>query len=399
MVEINSPELLDIKDNDLSLLREEIKLPPQRAAYSDRTAWLMSVMADMAYQPFEKHDDEALMTIAEELASMNQNPESIKDKLLEVSSILARGDSLVEEHMRVVLASGGFELVGTFFSPGFSFRKALASSWNDLERLKNSLHDTQGFLVARKEKKYGDPMAILVFRGTTNIADWITNANVVLRQAHESEHRMHPGFKQAYKSVEDQIHKLLSKVDGLPLYITGHSLGGALAICATCFLSKHKLAACYTFGGPRVGSQEFVDQFKTPIYRIVNGFDPVPLIPPSKTTLFYINFLLSKIPVVGGFFSKLLSSFPYAHAGDQRYLTDAIAIGENGDVWQKLKLQRNVGFLKRIANVDGEILLRIKDMISYHSMPTYRKKLRYLAKKANPAGHQKLGAASNSNGK
>ena len=47
----------------------------------------------------------------------------------------------------------------------------------------------------------------------------------------------------------------------------------------------HRLAACYTFGAPRVGDQGLIDRFKTPIYRIVNGPDPVTLMQPSGFAL------------------------------------------------------------------------------------------------------------------
>ena len=71
-----------------------------------------------------------------------------------------------------------------------------------------------------------------------------------------------------------------------PVYLTGHSLGGALAMMATAELSNHEddklrdsIAACYTFGSPKVGNRSF-DQFvKVPLYRVTNGIDLVPAVP------------------------------------------------------------------------------------------------------------------------
>ena len=67
--------------------------------------------------------------------------------------------------------------------------------------------------------------------------------------------------------------------EGLPIFVTGHSLGGALATLGAAYLSGWGLAACYTFGAPRVGNKEFSSSLQTPIYRVVNPLDTVPHIP------------------------------------------------------------------------------------------------------------------------
>jgi hypothetical protein len=66
----------------------------------------------------------------------------------------------------------------------------------------------------------------------------------------------------------------------LGLYITGHSLGGALAQIASAVLERDNLAACYTFGSPRVGTERFDREVKCPHYRLVNDWDIVPGVPP-----------------------------------------------------------------------------------------------------------------------
>jgi predicted lipase len=39
------------------------------------------------------------------------------------------------------------------------------------------------------------------------------------------------------------------------------------------------LAACYTFGSPRVGTGDFDRQVKCPHYRVINNWDLVPSVP------------------------------------------------------------------------------------------------------------------------
>ena len=79
---------------------------------------------------------------------------------------------------------------------------------------------------------------------------------------------------------------------GVPLYVTGHSLGGAFAtITAASILrdsaftrgSSSILAGTYTFGAPRVGDADFSDDLATRgdaahagLYRYVDDKDPVP---------------------------------------------------------------------------------------------------------------------------
>ena len=52
------------------------------------------------------------------------------------------------------------------------------------------------------------------------------------------EGRVHNGFLGGYNSIRNEILKALKKVWGLPLYITGHSLGAALATVATNYLES-----------------------------------------------------------------------------------------------------------------------------------------------------------------
>ena len=70
-----------------------------------------------------------------------------------------------------------------------------------------------------------------------------------------------------------------------PLWVTGHSLGGALALLAAwrlqrSFLTVHEIV---TFGAPMIGNdaaaRAFEQEFAGKIFRYVNLEDPVPLLP------------------------------------------------------------------------------------------------------------------------
>ena len=75
----------------------------------------------------------------------------------------------------------------------------------------------------------------------------------------ETGGKIHSGFNEAFSQVSVEIQTILNKEEykNKPLFITGHSLGGALAVIAAKKLThKGGMAACYTFGSPRVGDVE-----------------------------------------------------------------------------------------------------------------------------------------------
>lgn len=111
---------------------------------------------------------------------------------------------------------------------------------------------------------------------------------------------VHAGFLAAFKSIWPKLLKELERMESGPnmnLWITGHSLGGALAQLASLQimdlktmgrLKNIKARALYTFGSPRVGDQEHAEKvnafhkiFKVGVYRIRNHLDLVSMLPTS----------------------------------------------------------------------------------------------------------------------
>jgi hypothetical protein len=88
------------------------------------------------------------------------------------------------------------------------------------------------------------------------------------------------------------VEALKAHEDGTrSLWITGHSLGGALAMLTAAFLANvqnHPLAGVYTFGQPRVGDPVFQRRYDETLgditFRCVNNCDPVPHLPPRELT-------------------------------------------------------------------------------------------------------------------
>lgn len=127
-----------------------------------------------------------------------------------------------------------------------------------------------------------DRFAVLAFRGTEENMENILSDIDIRFHRDKSGAKIDNGFSNAYALVAKEIADAIDKLDpGLPLYITGHSLGGALAaIASTRIQPSDRIAACYTYGCPRVGNAEFVNQlWKVPVYRQVHSSDIVPRAP------------------------------------------------------------------------------------------------------------------------
>jgi hypothetical protein len=262
--------------------------PTWRAAYSDRTSALMAALCLIAYDHFEDTSGTTLET------------------------------------MRIRLAKGGFKLINTY----------------------NPKNSTQAYLAV------SDEFAVLAFRGTTDITDWRSNLDAGLMPLDPERPlvRVHRGFLQAFREVEDEIEADLAKhvPDSLGFYITGHSLGGALAQIAAAALARDNLAACYTFGSPRVSGKRFDEQVRCPHYRVVNAADIVPGVPP---------------PVWRG----------YYHNGDVRWLN------RSGDPPKRFGRRITQEFIKSVVAIFVAPFTRNLKIIEDHMIWNYEAKLSAVA--------------------
>jgi hypothetical protein len=136
-----------------------------------------------------------------------------------------------------------------------------------------------------------DRFAIVAFRGSEIwkkketvdlnevISDLKTNIDIRLTDW-EQGGKVHQGFKEALDEIWPDLLPYIRKIQGkgCKIWITGHSLGGALAtLCAGRY---GKVQGVYTFGSPRVGDAAFKDNFDVKMYRFVNNYDIVSRVPP-----------------------------------------------------------------------------------------------------------------------
>lgn len=137
-------------------------------------------------------------------------------------------------------------------------------------------------------------------RGTTlSFADF--KADLDARKARYSlgfgeSVKLHRGFLDAVLECFDEVVEKVAAINSehVPVYITGHSLGGAMAAIFHARLAEYEFhpfihrrqhrigpsLSCYTFGMPRYGDLAAKSGLPQP-FHIFNEFDAIPTLPPT----------------------------------------------------------------------------------------------------------------------
>lgn len=329
------------------------KLPTYRQAYSDRTCWLMACCSELAYLRFNPlFKDVSQEYFIQKVVELSGRSDLTSLKWL--IGELAYDETKELEKLKDNALLLNFGLIETFDVQG-----------------------TQAILLGSEDH------LVLAFRGTepSSIRDIVTDAKASTTIS-PSGGRVHLGFNEAFNHVAIDIQRTLQRPDlqGRSLFITGHSLGGALATIATKeLIHPAGMAACYNFGSPRVGDMRWGEGIKTPIYRVVNAADPVTMLPPGAELVGLLAWAVGFVPYVGKPVKAfLLEKFKgYMHVGDMRYLSNVPA-GDYG----KVELFYAVSFFFRIKAYLMKKLPFIK-MPKDNSIAIYRRKLRVIAVRRN----------------
>jgi hypothetical protein len=144
-----------------------------------------------------------------------------------------------------------------------------------------------------------DDRPYLVFRGTDCLRNWLLNFLFFRRRP-----GVHRGFLKAWRRLEEKVREWLSGLPSTPtgLTLTGHSLGGAIAVLAANSLhGDYEIGKVITFGSPRLAKPKFAEAYKK------NGLEAV--------TRRYIH-ETDLVP-------RLVPPWMYGHLGEQFYITDS----------------------------------------------------------------------------
>jgi hypothetical protein len=347
--------------DDPTLIRQ---VPILRAAYSDRTAWLLAEIARLVYEklPSEIRVDELVLRILE--SARSQRGEAVVREL--VAAAIENGQQ-VDGLVTSALEKAGFELL-----------EGIAIQGSEALLVRLNLQPGQG----------SSAMLVLAFRGTqvSSLHDIGADLRAHLVAA-PGGGRAHAGFLAAFDKVRSPLEAALARHPGLPLYITGHSLGGALALVATRYLGSDSTGATYTFGCPRAGDDAFFTSIKTPIYRVVNAADGVTRIPFGYSLVLLLS-LIRLIPINGTFqIAEFLRRhfLGYTHAGSIVFLSDAPNLPDDRQIpFRDLQVVMSPEAFWRFCVVVRRFFLTGgKAVIADHSMGDYALKLLANARRRN----------------
>lgn len=201
---------------------------------------------------------------------------------------------------------------------------------------------TQGYVAATAE------MILVGFRGTEATRKEDLKADAKIRMESGPVGKVHRGFQDALGFVwEECLGKIREYQDqGQTLWVTGHSLGAALATMAVArltFEEKMKVSGLYTFGSPRVGDPTFAREFNAAVgertFRFRNNNDVV-----------------TRVPVAGFFWLR------YRHVGMTRYF-DVKGRLRPKISWWRMLVDRIRGRLRDLGDpgTDGLKDHRMKD--------------------------------------
>ena len=193
-------------------------------------------------------------------------------------------------------------------------------------------------------------IGFLVFRGTDDAQDW--RDNIDTRWGRTPSGCVHRGFLRGLDLLWPELQDYLFTEAGRTWWVTGHSLGGALATLAA--MRMHERAVqpwIATFGQPPVGRIEFVWRYQRTLgqrhYRFVHGTDivsDVPLLAHHVGRKLYINGK-GRLVEKSSFLVKV---------------SDAMWRGWNGQAFGQLANHRMQDYITRLEGADLSVLLPTK---------------------------------------
>jgi len=183
----------------------------------------------------------------------------------------------------------GFQMTGLIQAEE-TLRQAILNLPNQSNVAKAMMDDSGIFGLMGKNP--ATKTAFVAFRGTQTFEDWVGDFDAFFepyKYVPNGGH-VHMGFQSIYNALHDSVAAGIgAAIAGCDdLLVTGHSLGGALAVVAGPDIAKNLTPALVpeliTFAGPAAGLADFAHFFDLVVpscYRVVNFWDLVPRLPPQ----------------------------------------------------------------------------------------------------------------------
>ena len=123
---------------------------------------------------------------------------------------------------------------------------------------------------------------VITVRGTANEKNLNEDFDIKVREDAKFDIPVHDGFDKDARAVYLDVKPYLKQ--GYKTYVTGHSLGGAVAALVSIYAIEdgQKVERVITFGQPRFTTAKGVERLGfLPIIRVVDENDIIPMVPPA----------------------------------------------------------------------------------------------------------------------
>ena len=122
---------------------------------------------------------------------------------------------------------------------------------------------------------------IITVRGTADQKNFAEDLNITVRTDRQADIPVHAGFDLAARAIYSDATPYLKR--DYKIYVTGHSLGGAVAALVTIYAIEDgfRVERVITFGQPKFTTAAGVRRLRFPLIRVVDENDLVPMLPPA----------------------------------------------------------------------------------------------------------------------
>ncbi len=166
------------------------------------------------------------------------------------------------------------QLSNLAYEPKSEIRQVLAKY---LPSVSNPGETNVQYIIGYNDKTKTQAIGV---RGTVDEVNKRLNQNTAMVLDKKSGIMMHQGFRTAALTIYKDLKPKLKP--GYRTYLTGHSLGGAVAAILTTYLHVDgvKIAGLYTYGQPKFTNVAGAKKFRgLPVLRAIYQNDVVPLVP------------------------------------------------------------------------------------------------------------------------
>ena len=196
-----------------------------------------------------------------------------------------------------------------------------------------------------------DDYLVVSFRGTDNLRETLADFVIITAETKNSafEGKVHKGFWKLYNNIRAELLakvKLYAQGDK-KIYVSGHSMGAAMAIFTAHELNHlgYNIAGLYEFASPRVGNTVLSEFFRAqdfPKFNIAEPNDIVPQIPPTTNTLENFLRLMEHInPALKPVAEEVITKTNYGYHSTENYFLITAEGFEEYDHSEQISREQN----------------------------------------------------------